>query len=497
VQGLSVERASWPPQLAPLVSKWVDTLQTLTGSGNLHYLTMLTWRKIFALNRLLRLSKAWCPLCYVEWRKAHQVVYEPLLWTLNGVDLCLRHQQPLVTICPNCQTSVPILKQTSRPGHCSRCARWLGELPTEERNQPNSSNAEEHKQQLWKVEVVGELLAAAPSLTQLPAATQISTMLKYCLDQYAHGNVTILARLLGEGMSTIWNYLWKGQTPFFNSLLCLCANLEIRPLEFLTTSPFESIKPSWFALDHLPVISRGKRKRVMPEDVERMRQAIGLALVEGVDPPPSPQMVAERLGFSVKTLKRYCPDQYQAISARYQNRGFSDDELSQMQRVLEDSLASKESLPLWVIVKRTGYTDSTVRKYFPGLCQAIVMRYRGRFNDAWMCEQLQKVLASKELTPSVRMLAMQMGCNPETLRLKFPELCRKISDRRRREQRKQHEENIALLRVEVSRAVLTLYKQGVYPSTEKVARLLSKPSNILCTYAQETWREEVEKLGYK
>jgi len=298
-------------------------------------------------------------------------------------------------------------------------------------------------------------------------------------------------------MSTIWNYLWKGQTPFFDSLLRLCANLEVRPLEFLTGSPLESIKPSWFALDHLPVISRGKLKRVMPEDLDRMRQALGLALAEGVDPPPSPQMVAERLGYSINTLKKYCPDLYQAISAPYQNRVLTNDELSQMQRVLEDSLASKESLPLWVIVKRTNYSESTVRKYFPGLCQAIVARNRVRFNDAWMYEQLQKVLASKELNPSVNMLAMQMGCKRHALQLKFPDLCGKISDRRRMEQRKHHEENVALLRAEVRRAVLTLHEQGVYPGTAKVARLLSKPSMILCPHAQETWRAEVEKLGYR
>src|SRR5438046_8530533 len=71
-------------------------------------------------------SKAWCGHCYKEWRQAHQVVYDPLLWSLNGIDICFRHRQPLVTRCPSCQKTLPFLIQTTRPGYCPRCTHWLG-----------------------------------------------------------------------------------------------------------------------------------------------------------------------------------------------------------------------------------------------------------------------------------------------------------------------------------------------------------------------------------
>jgi hypothetical protein len=57
--------------------EWVKTLQTLTGCHNLRYLTMLTWSKVIAVNRVLRQSKAWCPQCYQDRQQAGQIIYEP------------------------------------------------------------------------------------------------------------------------------------------------------------------------------------------------------------------------------------------------------------------------------------------------------------------------------------------------------------------------------------------------------------------------------------
>ncbi len=105
---------------------WVAVMQSLTLRDSLRFLTMLTWSEVTAVSNLVHQRKAWCPACYNEWRQAHQVVYEPLLWTLKSVRICPRHRQQLVTVCPHCRTALPFLSQVAHPGYCTRCAGWLG-----------------------------------------------------------------------------------------------------------------------------------------------------------------------------------------------------------------------------------------------------------------------------------------------------------------------------------------------------------------------------------
>ncbi|MGC8714570.1 MAG: TniQ family protein, partial [Leptodesmis sp.] len=47
--------------------------------------------------KILRLHKAWCPICYSEWSANSQIIYEPLLWALELVKICPVHHKKLIT----------------------------------------------------------------------------------------------------------------------------------------------------------------------------------------------------------------------------------------------------------------------------------------------------------------------------------------------------------------------------------------------------------------
>ncbi len=115
----------------PAAQEWVQTLQALTLRNDLRFSTMLTWGEVIASSRLLRGSKAWCPSCYEAWKHTDHVIYEPLLWTIQGVTVCPVHHCYLSTECPHkdCKSQESLLTQVSRPGYCSHCTRWLG-LPS-------------------------------------------------------------------------------------------------------------------------------------------------------------------------------------------------------------------------------------------------------------------------------------------------------------------------------------------------------------------------------
>ena len=60
---------------------WVDALEAATTRRDLRCLTLLPFR--YALpDHLFRRRRAWCMLCFEQWRANGQIVYEPLLWAI-------------------------------------------------------------------------------------------------------------------------------------------------------------------------------------------------------------------------------------------------------------------------------------------------------------------------------------------------------------------------------------------------------------------------------
>ncbi len=142
---------------------WLTALSQLTMRSDLPLLTSL-WR-IGDLPNYgnLRLSPAWCPVCYVEWKKQNVPIYQPLLWMLQVMVICPRHKRRLVEFCPFCQRKQAIFtSDKTRPGECTKCAMWLG---TEAEAQAEQELDEEWiAWQEWVVKVLYDL--------QIPRDTQ-------------------------------------------------------------------------------------------------------------------------------------------------------------------------------------------------------------------------------------------------------------------------------------------------------------------------------------
>ncbi len=469
----------------------------LTGCNNLQYLTMVSWSEVIAMSGVLRPRKAWCPQCYQGWQQAGEIAYEPLLWTLNGVELCLRHQQILVTVCPSCHTCPPVLSPIARPGYCSHCAQWLGKASEEELSHPASDWAEEYQQHRWKAEAVGEMIAGAPALPQPPSRAQIAKMLECCLDPYTPGNQSRFARLLGIHHQNLGQYLKGERVPYFGSLLQICFTLAIKPSEFLTANTLSPGTPTWFVIDQLPVVTRGKRKRITAAEKEQMRLALEQVLAEDIRPRPTLQVVAQRLGHDVTILQKHWPELCEAIVARYRGRPTRGADHHQIQQALEEASKKDGRVALESVAKQIGCNVATLRRHCPDLCQALVERYRTRFDDGWIEQQLQHIVTGSEPVPSLEALARQFSCTTAMLCYQFPELCATITARRRAELHQQHEARMEKICSEVRHAVVVIHQQGRYPSTRQVAKFLSNPQDIRSDEARETWHIMVAALGYK
>jgi AcrR family transcriptional regulator len=166
--------------------------------------------------------------------------------------------------------------------------------------------------------------------------------------------------------------------------------------------------------------------------------------------------------------------------------------LALLRSTLEEALASDERPALAAIAQQLGCSRSTLRRYFPELCRALAKRYRERNIYGQVRQRLEEVLASNEEAPSVKELARLMGCKYQNIRNHFPELCKQITARHSAVLRRRHEERVANHCSRIRQAVVELHQQGIYPSRQRVGQLLKDMAVIhllRSTEGHEAWWE--------
>ena len=156
---------------------------------------MLSWAGVLPTRGLIRRTRAWCPLCYDEQRRQNRIVYDPLLWGLEAVSVCLVHHSPLSTCCPNpaCGKAQSFLAPLVQAGHCARCGCWLGLPPTSARTTGPEAERDDLSWHIWSVQVVGDLLAAAPILALEPAREHLASEMSAFVSRFG-GGLTAAAR---------------------------------------------------------------------------------------------------------------------------------------------------------------------------------------------------------------------------------------------------------------------------------------------------------------
>jgi len=111
---------------------------------------------------------------------------------------------------------------------------------------------------------------------------------------------------------------------------------------------------------------------------------------------------------------------------------------------------------------------------------------------------LEAILASGEVPPpSLREVAERIGQTYVNLRHHLPELSRLISARYRSYQEAQGTRTRARLRDEVRQAATCLHQQGHYPSSNRIAALISSPNSIRSPVAQSARYEVLRELGWR
>jgi transcriptional regulator with XRE-family HTH domain len=292
----------------------VQELEKLTLRKDLHDLTLLTWTEVLYIRGLIRLTRAWCPLCYEEWRISGQLIYDPLLWALLPVTVCVSHHVYLSQFCPyeDCHRQLPGLSWRSMPGYCSYCHRWLGHSQDMMQSPTLSLDDETLAWQEWATQSLGSLLVLAPTVVNVPTKNQAITVLRRCVQQLSGGNAREFGQLIGVSRLMVTHWLREDKIPEIEALLRISYVADV-PLGKLVLSSPETLQ---IRLKDAPIQKPHKKRQQKPLDIEHIRQKLEDVLANNEYPPPSLFEVSRRLGHTLRTLYK-C---HQTASLEIKNR---------------------------------------------------------------------------------------------------------------------------------------------------------------------------------
>ncbi len=418
--------------------RWVSVLERLTSVEALRFLTLLPFAQLFPTPRLLRSERAWCPQCYACMRDDGQTVYEPLLWSMKSVEVCVRHRRPLETTCPDCKRSLRPLASMSRPGYCSSCHRWLGQ--TQSLN--STRGLEPTNDKYWIAEECGTLLSLAPRVQHGVVANNLGRVLTSYVGAFAKGNILAVAEA-GRCSITTFHSWCTGLHPTarIDVLLQVCHQLKI-PLSYLVSGTAAEFNSAEIDIDAARITqNRTERIRLCRNSPEHLRLALQQALHE--TPAPTLNEVAWRMGYATASqLRLVDPECCKQISLNYHNSDRSywwrkpgakpKYARAYIRNILEKALALDLPTPVHHLAAALDYsTASSLMEGFPDLCRAIKAKRKVRTIERKMSiKPLLKAALRERPIPSLKEIAIRHSISVATLRNTAPDLCEAIKGRR-------------------------------------------------------------------
>jgi hypothetical protein len=290
--------------------EWAKTLQQLTMRSDLHLLTADPWASGLPNWGFLRSTPVWCPACYQHWQEQGQPLYQPLLWALQAVTVCLHHRQPLVEQCPFCQKNQSAIGARTAPGYCTQCGKWLGMQSTTE----GGVDDEELAWQQWVMSAIEELSCASRAFGVLPW-DKLPVGIDACVK--AVGGTRQLGRLAGVPNVLFSNWGNRKRMPSLSYLLQVGYALDLSPLQLMTVEPkrLEERLRMERAYRHPPRV--GRPALASKGDLSTIRTFLQTVLEGKVGPLPL-RHVARQLGVGEKFLVGRFPQECAQITAQYQ-----------------------------------------------------------------------------------------------------------------------------------------------------------------------------------
>jgi hypothetical protein len=356
------------------VSGWASEITTvfqeLTSRQDLNNLTLLFWKDVLPVRGLLFKTKRWCPSCFEDMKKEKNIIYEPLLWSIEPVQICPVHRTKLISICPCCSHSQFVLERYSYPGYCSFCGHWFGtsKLNTEKETPPDEN-------QINLCSQVGELLAHSTNIKMNPDKSNVNEFIRKLVDISTGGSTWEFAKIFGYNHKTIVNWCLGEQIPELKNLHYLCSFARVTMLDVFINS---NIRLNPVSVD--TIIQEQIIKKPRKNNFDKMEKALNEAVESNECPPLPVKQVARKLDCDEGFLKKKFPVQCDLLSKRY--KSFLRQKKEELkQKIRQDVISAIEMMIKGGIYPSIHETGKRIHK--PGL-----MRCKDAINAYY--ETLQK-----------------------------------------------------------------------------------------------------------
>ncbi len=229
-------------------------------------------------------------------------------------------------------------------------------------------------------------------------------------------------------------------------------------------------------------------------NLEELRQTLEAILASEEEPFPSMSEVAQRLGYrSPAFLYKHFPELSRAITIK--NRG-SENLSQQLEILLKDAAPT---ITQQEIAKHLGCSIKKLHRHFPALSSILEQRFMQSFDFEALQVALEKELAPENEARSLSAVARSLGYPVRTLTKFFPSLCQKIIVRGQLHRKRHSELRKQKIQEEVKRVVYTIDAEQRYPSLDQMLKRIDRscvnpPIYYLEAYAP--WRKALESLGY-
>jgi hypothetical protein len=436
-----------------LPKTWVNALEKVTLQRNLRFLTLLPFDGVFSLDGAFRRSRAWCPVCYEEWRSTGKIVYEPLLWAMKLVTICPKHRRRLEDNCPHCHRALAALAVFSRPGYCSACANWLGRSDGHPSSGEGIAGFPTAEAAFWHTKAMGDLLSVAAHSGPQCLRASFTANFRNCVKVVGDGSQLAFAKVSRISYDTVVSQMMGQRLPQISTLLRICYHLDISPTAFLANDHV-SLRADW---------ERAKRAVQMHSKCfSRQAAQVRLCLERAVSN-------CERAD-----VDRKFPESWRAIG--WKTAPYTRSQLAAMKATLSNALRESPVPSLDELGKRLGHsTSEPLRDHFPNLCDQILERRRAIRNQriAVLRKTLRAMLAESPV-PSLPTICIRVGLSSSTLWKHWPEEMTAIHSKRRHDRRKTSEQRKERMIQEVRGIVQALHREGKCPTEDRVRGLLSK-----------------------
>ncbi len=281
--------------------KWIAALEALTLRSDLSALTLRPWRNVIPSKyAACRTHKSWCPECF----RSDREPYERLVWSFCLATVCTVHCSPLVTECPTCESSLPMLGSAEYTAHCVRCnAELAGENPKG-----------------------GQSLPAAALKHELANARQLESLLDVVDLQNppSRGRVGLVVTQLWRSLrpqetpALLKRYRKPGtlaqNRPSLSTLVAICRTADITLGEFMS-APLESLRCAPKSDVGIAIKKRAPCRRIDRAALHAKFQS----LVDSCQvPPPSLTAAANALECGRPALRKCSPALCSVVTKRYQ-----------------------------------------------------------------------------------------------------------------------------------------------------------------------------------